>query len=33
MLGKNSKVVDEFNFLLHDLSTKQDCAEQKIISG
>ena len=33
MLGKNSKALDEFNCLLHDLSTKLECAEQKIIAG
>lgn len=33
MLGKNSKALDEFNCMLHDLSTKLECAEQKIISG
>ncbi|XP_062186272.1 synaptonemal complex protein ZEP1-like [Phragmites australis] len=33
MIGKNSKSLDEFNCLLHDLSTKLECAEQKIISG
>ncbi|KAG2572504.1 hypothetical protein PVAP13_7KG182900 [Panicum virgatum] len=33
MLGKNSKSLDEFNCLLHDLSTKLECAEQKIIAG
>ncbi|WVZ85899.1 hypothetical protein U9M48_032757 [Paspalum notatum var. saurae] len=33
MLGKNSIALDEFNCLLHDLSTKLECAEQKIISG
>ncbi|CAN6235166.1 unnamed protein product [Urochloa humidicola] len=33
MLGKNWKALDEFNCLLHDLSKKLECAEQKIISG
>ncbi|KAF8714917.1 hypothetical protein HU200_027453 [Digitaria exilis] len=33
LLGKNSKALDEFNSLLHDLSTKLECAQQKIISG
>lgn len=31
--GKNSTALDEFNCLLHDLSTKLECAEQMIISG
>ncbi|XP_062178775.1 synaptonemal complex protein ZEP1-like isoform X2 [Phragmites australis] len=33
ILGKNSTALDEFNCLLHDLSTKLECAEQMIISG
>uniref|UniRef100_A0A0A9CGI7 Uncharacterized protein n=1 Tax=Arundo donax TaxID=35708 RepID=A0A0A9CGI7_ARUDO len=33
MLGKNSTALDEFNCLLHDLSTKLESAEQTIISG